>query len=112
MPPTDGGDVEVVIHNPFEVALADVEVIAHYEGCYGKPGATAETWRVGKLAAGGDTGRPHRFPARIQSGANPRGRDYALRSLELVAADARSLATVFVDLDLRDHDGVFAGSCP
>lgn len=99
--PEDGEQVAVTVHNPFETDLRGVELIGHYEGCYGKPGATAKTVKVGKLAAT-DASGPHRLPTLIEDAdKNPRGRNYALRSLELKAAAPRGPVADGAWLDLE-----------
>jgi len=104
-------DVSVAVTNPFDAELRGVEVVAHYEGCYGKPGATLQTWRVGKLAAEASAG-PHAFPTIVTNDANPRGSEYALRSLELVGNGTGAAPGVFLDLDIPSGRLDVAVACP
>jgi len=48
------GDDEVTfsVTNPFERPVKDATLVAHYEGCYGKPGTAVERRPLGALEAG------------------------------------------------------------
>ena len=77
-----GDELVVSLRNPFRMALSDIQVRVHYEGCYGKPGRTAlsdsrpELRRRGKMKV--------RFPLIIEKKRAGRGQvSYAAASLEL-----------------------------
>lgn len=45
-------DVWFSVTNPFEREVKDATLVAHYEGCYGKPGTAVERRPLGTLEAG------------------------------------------------------------
>lgn len=48
----DGEHLLVTLANPVPVALTDVELRVHYEGCFGKPSSMTDTAAVGELGVG------------------------------------------------------------
>ncbi len=90
----DGDHVVVTLHNPVPVALREVELRVHYEGCFGKPGTTVEVSKVGPLGVGAQTStRVAQIITR--SGDRPGRNTYRASSVQLVAEGE----AVFIDLD-------------
>jgi len=91
----EGDHIVVTLLNPIPVALRDVELHVHYEGCFGKPGSTIETTEIGELAVGALASA--RVPRHVtKSGARPGRESFRAFSVQLVAEGDR----VFVDLDV------------
>lgn len=83
--------VQVVFENTLGVALSDVALVVHYEGCMGKPGSTAARTEHGGAAPGETVVARH--PA-VQ--ASDRG-DYRAHSIEVSGGGP----AVTLDLDAR-----------
>ena len=85
----------VTLTNPVPVALTDVELHTHYEGCIGKPGTRSETTVDGELGLGAQASA--RVPTLVQDVVpNARGHNFGARSVQLVARGEG----VVIDLDV------------
>jgi hypothetical protein len=77
------------------VALADVEIRMHYEGCHGKPGTARREHPVGELAVG--AGTRAQFPALVQAERAPgRLEPHQAYSVQVIAKGERA----WFDLDV------------
>lgn len=115
----EGDELVVTFTNPLPFALAELRVIGHYEGCYGKPG----TKQVGGAAAPLARGAVHverlpivaedhgEGPARERKGG-PEARVHLLDSIQLVATPAAGAAPLHVDLDAPLAAFGLALACP
>lgn len=103
----DGDHVVVTLTNPVPVALTDVVLRTHYEGCFGKPGHRAEDTAVGDLGVGAQASA--RVPLLSRSPGEPEGRhEFRAYSVQL---EGRGEGVV-IDLDVQfDRLGV-AIECP
>lgn len=91
----DGDHLVVTLINPVPVALSGVELRAHYEGCFGKPHARAETVVVGELGVGAQASARVHEHGRVPE--EPAGRDeFRAYSVQLVAQGEG----VVLDLDV------------
>lgn len=91
-----GDTVKLRLSNPFDRPLKALRLTLHHEGCYGKPGATAETARREALAPGESwTVTLPAFVDRKQG----RGRMHAAAALTLDAEGER----IAFDFDLPLH---------
>jgi len=97
----DGEEILVTLTSHLPVDLSDLELVVHYEGCYGKPDSVAKSQSFGVLSAGKTV--TARFPTRHRLEKNPGSlwpaegrRDHVAYSLQLRSKDPR----VLVDLDL------------
>lgn len=92
--PTPADDrLHVTLRNPFDRPLTAVALTLHHEGCYGKPGSTAETAR--REALGPGEAWTVALPAFV-SRAQGRGHWHAASAITLDATAAR----IAFDLDL------------
>jgi hypothetical protein len=99
-------DLSITVVNPFFVPLKDATLVAHYEGCYGKPMQAVERRPVGTLKSGAMK-EDLTVPMFVQRDG-PRGRVHRLDSIQLLgAAEARAL-----DLDVRVRDLGATVECP
>lgn len=79
----EGDEVLFGVTNPFSVPLENATLIAQYEGCYGKPGSTAQRRPLGTIAAGA---KLDDIPVpRIDLQDGPRGREHRLSSVRVRA---------------------------
>jgi hypothetical protein len=91
----DGDHVVVTLRNPVPVALADVELHVHYEGCFGKPGTTVETQAIGDFGVGAKV--VERVPMLSGRADAPEGRSlFRAYSVQLVGRGEG----VVIDLDV------------
>ena len=97
---------DLVVHNPFATTLRDGTLVAHYEGCYGKPGSTADPFSLGELAAGA-VSKSVQVPLRVDRDG-PRARDYRLDSVELTGVTQGGR----LDLDVDVGDLGISAPCP
>lgn len=77
----DGDEVVFAVTNPLGTAMRDATLIAHYEGCYGKPGTASERRPLGTIEAGAtldDIPVP-----RIETHEGPRGRNHRLSAVRI-----------------------------
>lgn len=84
--------VDVRLENPLDVAFADVTLVLHYEGCYGKPGKLETVRALGRIEPGkaiAVAGLPAR---RMQQ--QGRGAEHVLRHVQVVSA-----ASPILDID-------------
>ncbi|MCC6523470.1 MAG: hypothetical protein IT373_12500 [Polyangiaceae bacterium] len=90
-----GTGVRVAVDTPLAVPLASLALVAHYEGCYGKPGTTSRTVGLGDLAPHGHAeAAVEVFDVEADA---PQGRsDHVLASLALHAATEG----IYFDLDV------------
>lgn len=102
----DGEHVLVTLINPVPVPLADVELRVHYEGCFGKPGTTAEVTRIGELGVGAQASA--RTPVVVRSPDGPDGRQFRAYSVQLVGHGE----AVTIDLDVPLADVGAGVECP
>jgi hypothetical protein len=78
----DGDHLVITLQNPVPVALTGVELRAHYEGCFGKPGSTVETTAIGELGVGAQASA--RVPMLLErSGAPPSRAEFRAYSIQL-----------------------------
>ena len=91
----DADAVVVTLQNPVPVALEDVSLRVHYEGCFGKPGTTTKTREIGELGLGAVAST--RVAQRTTEADSPPGRrSFRAASVQLVGrADG-----VVIDLDV------------
>lgn len=103
----NGDHIVVTLTNPLPVALADVELRAHYEGCFGKPGTRSEATVIGELGVGAQASA--RIPILSDSAGAPAGRgEFRAYSIQLVGSGDG----VVIDLDVSfDRLGVGV-DCP
>lgn len=102
-----GGEIAARVTNTFaDETLADVDLIVHYEGCYGKPGTQARAASAARLSPG-DT-LEHRFPLVVR-GEGRRGEASFVASS--VQVRARPGATAF-DLDVGLSRWGIEARCP
>lgn len=103
----DGDHIVVTLTNPLPVALAEVELRAHYEGCFGKPGTRTEATVIGDLGVGAQASA--RIPMLSASAGAPAGRrEFRAYSIQLVGQGDG----VVIDLDVSfDRLGVGV-ECP
>jgi hypothetical protein len=103
----DGDHIVVTLTNPLPVALAEVELRAHYEGCFGKPGTRSEATVIGDLGVGAQASA--RIPMLSASAGAPAGRrEFRAYSIQLVGRGEG----VVIDLDVSfDRLGVGV-KCP
>lgn len=101
-----GEELLVRFTNPLPFALQRVGLVAHYEGCYGKPGST-ERSQEGKPLAPGET-IDARFPiiAEVEADHDPRkgglpAKVHLIDSIQLDVEAAADAPTVHVDLDAQ-----------
>ena len=94
------------VTNPFEHDLQDATLVAHYEGCYGKPGHVAQRRPLGAIKAG-DTLEDIPVP-QISMRKMSRGQEHRLDSVQLTA----TVESGALDLDVQiDTLGLEVG-CP
>ena len=101
-------EVRFGVTNPFSAPLRDATLIAQYEGCYGKPGSTAQRRSLGTLEAGAKLDDIPVPRIDLQDGA--RGREHRLSSVRVrgtVEGGAIDLdvpvATLGVNVECPDH---------
>jgi hypothetical protein len=95
----DGDHVVVTLTNPVPGALADVELRAHYEGCFGKPGTMARATVIGDLGPGAQASA--RVPMLSRRGDAPEGRhEFRAYSVQLLARGDDVVIDLDVPLDL------------
>lgn len=94
----DAEQLTIDFRNPLPVALAEVVVRVHYEGCMGKPGTMSREHVVGALEQGAGTRvQLPRLAARSTSpGDPPEPPDHAARSVQIEATGT----DVTFDLDV------------
>lgn len=93
---SEADHIVVTLRNPVPVTLRGVELRVHYEGCFGKPGSTTETTKIGELAVGAMASA--RVPQRLnKSKAQPGRSEFRAYSVQLVA----KAHGVIVDLDIN-----------
>ncbi len=88
-----GDTLKITLTNPFDRPLSALALTLHHEGCYGKPGATAETGHRATLAAG------ERWTVELPAFVNRkqgRGRWHAAAAITLAAKGER----IAFDLDV------------
>jgi hypothetical protein len=103
----DGDHLVVTLQNPVPLALADVELRTHYEGCFGKPGTRVETTTVGNLGVGAQASA--RVPMLSTSPGEPDGRrEFRAYSVQLVGQGDG----VVIDLDVSFADLGALVECP
>lgn len=86
--------------------LGNVTLTVHYEGCYGKPGSTSDTHKVGSLGTGDSFS--HALAAIVSRDKNPRGKTYRAASIQL-RAEAPGL---HLDFDVPLSAWQAGVSCP
>jgi len=113
----EGEELVVEFSNPLPFALAELGMVVHYEGCYGKPGST-QIQRGAQPLAVGET-RTERFPIVVEEppppGARkggPSARVHLASTIVLEAASAPDTATLHVDLDAPVSAFGLALECP
>lgn len=77
----DADAVVFGLTNPLSAPIRDAKLIAHYEGCYGKPGTASQPRPLGTLEPGasvGDISVP-----RIEQHEGPRGHDHRLSAVRV-----------------------------
>lgn len=101
----EGDELVVEIANPLPFALAELGMVVHYEGCYGKPGSTLESSETKPLAVG--EARIERFPIIAEQTpppgerkGGPMPRVHLAHSLELSAKPVADAPTLHVDFDM------------
>ena len=102
----DGDEVVFTLTNPLDAAIRDATLIAHYEGCYGKPGTASERRPLGTIEAGAtldDIPVP-----RIETHEGPRGRNHRLSAV-LVRGDVDGAV---LDLDVPVSSLGVTVECP
>ncbi len=103
---TLGTDALIEIKNPFGRPVREATLVAHYEGCYGKPGASREPRALGDLAPDGRAG-PVVVPLRVERPAGSE-RFHRLLSLELQG----DVDDGWLDLDVDVASLGVRASCP
>lgn len=101
-----GDEVVFAVTNPLGSAIRDATLIAHYEGCYGKPGTASERRPLGPIEAGA-TLEGISVP-RIERHDGPRGRNHRLSAVR-VRGDVDGAV---LDLDVPVSSLGVAVSCP
>lgn len=96
---TKGDTVTVSFENPLPFALTDVRLRLHYEGCYGKPGATQKESKSRTLKPGETL--EHEFPA--FDVRDTRVHRAAAVVLEIGGSEGPPTAKVWADLDVSLH---------
>ena len=87
--------VGFTVTNPFDAPLRDAVLVAHYEGCYGKPMAATREHPLGTLKPGAT--RAEVDVQRIVEREHARGSNHRLDSVQLLGeVDGGAL-----DLDVR-----------
>jgi len=96
----DGEQIVASFQNPLPFALTGVRLRMHYEGCYGKPGATSLESKPAALGPG-ELLR-HEFPRTVEKGEQPRRRLHraAALALEIGGSEGPTEDAVWVDLDV------------
>ena len=92
-----GDEVFLSVTNPFEHELENATLVAHYEGCYGKPGTASERRPLGAIQPGAtleDVPVPQ-----LKTRETSRGQDHRLDSVQLIASVAQGALDLDVDLD-------------
>ena len=103
---SDGG-VTLLHRSTRKLALTEVELRTHYEGCFGKPGTHAETTPVGNLGVGAQASA--RVPMLTRSPGSPDGRnEFHAYSVQLVGKGEG----VVIDLDVRFSQLGVPVACP
>jgi hypothetical protein len=95
-----GEQVTASFENPLPFALTGVRLRMHYEGCYGKPGATSMESEALRLGPGERL--EHAFPLLEQKDPKRVHRAAAL-VLEIAASEGPADAKVWTDLDVSLH---------
>lgn len=94
------------VTNPFEYELQDATLVAHYEGCYGKPGHMAQRRPLGRIKAGATL---EDIPVpQIAMRKMARGQDHRLDSVQLTA----TVESGALDLDVQIDTLGFDVECP
>ncbi|MBW2701460.1 MAG: hypothetical protein JRF33_11645 [Deltaproteobacteria bacterium] len=98
-----GDRLKVRFTNTLPLALSDVELLMHYEGCYGKPGTMVQSKSFANLLTGKTVGAEFPVHLRRESGKNPRpGHDrsrHVAYSLQILSKD--KVALFDLDIPLR-----------
>ncbi len=90
-------DVWFAVTNPFDGELKDATLIAHYEGCYGKPGTATERRPLGAIEAGATL---EDIPVpQISMRDMARGHEHRLDSVQLIATVDGGALDLDVDIE-------------
>lgn len=100
------GQLAIRFTNDLGKALKNVEITVHYEGCFGKPGATSRTDKLGALQPG--AAAQVKGPAVKTFSENPRGHHYAASTVHISASGDK----VYFDLDVPLHALGASVHCP
>jgi hypothetical protein len=115
----EGDELVVRFTNPLPFALAELTLIGHYEGCYGKPGTMQVSGTPTPLAAGASL--VERLPTIAEDLAQgpapahkggPQARVHLLHSIQLLATPAPGAAPLHVDLDAPLSSFALSLDCP
>lgn len=99
-------EVSFSVTNPFEHELQNATLVAHYEGCYGKPGTAVERRPLGAIQAG-DTLDDIPVP-QLSMRKMARGQAHRLHSVQLIGTvDSGAL-----DLDVKTDTLGLKVECP
>lgn len=93
--------VTASFENPLPFALTGVRLRMHYEGCYGKPGATELASQVQRLGPGERL--EHVFPL-LEKADPKRVHRAAVLVLEIAGSEGPADAKVWTDLDVSLHE--------
>lgn len=94
------------VTNPFELDLQNVTLVAHYEGCYGKPGTAVQRRPLGAIQAG-DTLEDIPVP-QISLRKMARGQAHRLDSVQLIG----TVPSAALDLDVSIDTLGLKVECP
>jgi hypothetical protein len=115
----EGDELVVTFTNPLPFALAELTLIGHYEGCYGKPGTMQVSSTPAPLARGAShVERLPTFSEDLAPGpmperkGGPQAREHRLHSIQLLATPAPGSAPLHVDLDAPLSSFDLALECP
>jgi hypothetical protein len=111
----DGDELRVSFTNPLPFELVAVALLAHYEGCYGKPGSTQRGRPDVPLGPGAAV--QVRFPIFAEDeplvGQEPGGdRVHLIHSIELRVEAAAGAPTLYVDVDAPVEEFGVGVECP
>lgn len=112
----EGEELVVSFRNPLEFTLIDVQLVMHYEGCYGKPGSASVAGDPIELAPGAAVEQRfalivEREPIGPRKGG-PSAREHRAADLVLTVGEQREGATVHADLSVSLRDLGIAFDCP
>ncbi len=100
------GEVWLAVDNPFEAPLVDATLVAHYEGCYGKPGTVSQRRPLGTIAA---SSKLEDIPVpRIAGSSGGRHGEHRLASVQLLG----TVEGGALDLDISLSSLGVSVACP